>query len=185
MENSKHETVLGVLNYTARHPIETLFWRWNWKSAFFAGLFRGSIYFFTHLAEGWRAAVGAMSVEFIFRVIHGGISGSLMQSLRKASPIWMATLFVMVLMPIYSHTMEYTLHTLHGDQNRNKSLAISISFSIISALFNLFAMRRGVLITGEDNENESLWADLKKFPRIVVDFVGFVPVRLWRLWQNG
>jgi hypothetical protein len=185
MANSKQETVLGVLKYTAQHPIEMLFWRWNWKSAFFAGLFRGSIYLFTHLSEGWRAALGAMSVEFIFRVIHGGISGSLMQSLRKASPIWLATLFVMVLMPIYSHTMEYTLHTLHGDQNRNKSLAISISFSIISALFNLFAMRRGVLITGEDTENESLWADLKKFPRIVVDFVGFLPVRLWRLWQNG
>ncbi len=185
MENSQHETVVGVLKYAAKHPIEILFWRWNWKSAFFAGLFRGSIYLFTHLSEGWRAALGAMSVEFIFRVIHGGISGSLMQSLRKASPIWLGTLFVMVLMPIYSHTMEYTLHTLHGDQNRNKSLAISISFSIISALFNLFAMRRGVLITGEDNENESLWADLKKFPRIVVDFIGFVPVKLWRLWQNG
>jgi hypothetical protein len=185
MENSKHETVLGVLKYTARHPIETLFWRWNWKSAFFAGLFRGSIYFFTHLAEGWRAALGAMSVEFIFRIIHGGISGSFVQSLRNASPIWLGTLFVMVLLPAYSHTVEYTLHTLNGDLNRTKSLAISISFSIISALFNLFAMRRGVLITGEDADNESLWEDLKKFPRIVVDFVGFLPVRLWRLWQNG
>jgi hypothetical protein len=185
MEEVKAETVFGVLKQTARHPIKLLFWRWNWKSAFFAGLFRGSMYFFTHLSEGWRAALGAMGVEFVFRVIHGGISGSLVQSLRKASPIWMATLFVMVLLPLYSHTVEYTLHTLNGDLNRTKSLAISISFSIISALFNLFAMRRGVMITGKDAENESLWADMKKFPRIVVDFVGFLPVRLWRLWQNG
>lgn len=162
-----------------------LFWRWNWKSAFFAGLFRSSIYLFTHLSEGWRAALGAMSVEFIFRVIHGGVSGSLLQSLRKASPIWLGTLFVMVLLPIYSHTVEYTLHTLNGDLNRTKSLAISISFSIISALFNLFAMRRGVMITGEDTDNESLWADVKKFPRIVVEFVGFLPIRIWRLLHNN
>ncbi|MBS1797541.1 MAG: hypothetical protein JSS81_27205 [Acidobacteria bacterium] len=185
MEEIKTETVFGVLKYTAKHPIEMFFWRWNWKSAFFAGLFRGSMYFLTHITEGWRAALGAMSVEFIFRVIHGGISGSLVQSLRKASPVWMATLFVMVLMPIYSHSVEYGLHTLNGDQNRGKSILISISFSIISALFNLFAMRRGVMITGADEDNESLWSDLKKFPRIVVDFVGFLPVRLWRFWQNS
>jgi len=185
MKELNTETVFGVLKYTVKHPIEVLFWRWNWKSAFFAGLFRGSMYFLTHLSEGWRAALGAMSVEFIFRVIHGGVSGSLVQSLRKASPIWMATLFVMVLLPVYSHTVEYTLHTLNGDLNRTKSLAISISFSIISALFNLFAMRRGVLITGADADNESLWADMKKFPRIVADFVTFLPVRIWRLWQNG
>ena len=185
MEEVKSETVFGVLKYTLKHPIERLFWRWNWKSAVFAGLFRGSMYFFMHLAEGWRAALGAMSVEFIFRIIHGGISGSFVQSLRNASPAWLATLFVMVLLPLYSHTIEYTLHTLNGDQNRTKSLAVSVSFSIISALFNLFAMRRGVLITGDDSQNESLWADFKKFPRIVFDFVGFLPVRLWRLWQNG
>jgi hypothetical protein len=185
MEIQKNETVIGVLTQTIKHPIKMIFWRWNWKSAFFAGLFRGSMYFFTHLTEGWRAALGAMSVEFFFRVFQGGISGALVQGLRNASPAWAVTLFVMVLMPIYSHTVEYTLHTLHGDQNRGKSLLISISFSIISAVFNLFAMRRGVMITGDDSQNESLWADLKKFPRIVVEFVGFLPVRLWRLWQNG
>lgn len=162
-----------------------LFWRWNWKSAFFAGLFRGTMYFLMHIAEGWRAALGAMSVEFFFRIIHGGISGSFVQSLRHAKPEWLATLIVMVLLPTYSHTVEYTLHTLNGDQNRTKSLAISISFSVISALFNLFAMRRGVLITGDDKENESLWADIKKFPRIVAGFVAFLPMKIWRMRQNS
>ncbi len=185
MKRFEAGTVGGVLSYTLRHPIEMIVWRWNWKSAFFAGLFRGSIYLTMHLGEGWRAALGAMSVEFIFRIIHGGFSGALVQSLRNASPVWLATLFVMVLMPAYSHTIEYTLHTLNGDQNRTKSLAISISFSIISALFNLFAMRRGVMITGDDAANESLWKDITRFPRIAVEFIGFVPVRLWRIMQRG
>ena len=185
MEEIKTETVFGVLTETVKHPIKRIFWRWNWKSALLAGIFRGSMYFLLHISEGFRAALGAMSVEFAFRIVQGGISGSLVQSLRKASPIWLGTLFVMVLMPAYSHTIEYTLHTLNGDQNRNKSIIISISFSIISALFNLFAMRRGVLITGDDSETESLWADIKKFPRIIAGFVSFLPMKVWRIWQNS
>ena len=184
MENTKNETVGAVLKYTFSHPIEMLIMRWNWKSAFFAGILRSSIYLLTHIKGGWQAALGAMSVEFGFRIFQGGISGSFVQALRNARPAWLATFCVLVMLPVYSHAIEYSLHTLNGDENRLQSLGISVSFSIISAFFNLFAMRRGLMITGETKENKSLWTDIKKFPRVIVAFVGFLPTRLWRLIQN-
>lgn len=175
MENSnlseipRQETVGEVFKYIFSHPIEILFWRWNWKAAVLSGIMRGSIYFFTHISLGLRAALGAMSVEFLFRVINSGASASVSQAFRKANPKWLATACIMLLMPTYSHLIEYTLHTLNGDLNKNKSILVSITFSALSAIFNLFAMRRGTLLVN-DEEQKSLWHDLKRLPVLAVQF---------------
>ena len=146
--SSAPPSVGQVFKYVVSHPIEMLFWRWNWKAASLSGVMRGSIYFFTHLKFGWMAALGAMSVEFIFRVLNSGASASVGQAFRKAEPRWLATVCIMLFLPAYSHLIEFSLHTLNGDQNKNKSILISIVFSITSALFNLFAMRRGARVIG-------------------------------------
>lgn len=164
------ETVWGVFKYIFSHPIEILFWRWNWKAALLSGIMRGSIYFFTHISLGIRAALGAMSVEFLFRVVNSGASASVSQAFRKANPKWLATSCIMLLMPAYSHVIEYTIHTLNGDQNKNKSIVISMMFSALSAVFNLFAMRRGTLLVS-DSEQKSFWQDLKRLPVLGVQFV--------------
>jgi len=44
---------------------------------------------------------------------------------------------------------------------------------MVSAVFNLFAMRRGVLIVGD--EKASLFDDLRRMPRVVFDFLMAVP----------
>ena len=46
---------------------------------------------------------------------------------------------------------------------------IMVLFTIISTLFNLFAMRRGVLIVGEGRG--SLLSDLRQLPRLIVLFL--------------
>ena len=121
--------VIDVFRYLVRHPIEMLIWRWNWKAAVFSGVLRSMIYLFTHLKEGWRAALGAMSIEFFFRLIVSGASGSLVQSFHKATPVLLATLCVMIMLPAFSHLIEFTLHTLNGDVNKGKAIIISISYA--------------------------------------------------------
>ena len=170
--------VVDVFRYLVRHPIEMLVWRWNWKAAMFSGVLRSMIYLFTHLKEGWRAALGAMSVEFIFRVIVSGASGSLVQAFHNAAPVWLATLCVMIMLPAFSHMIEFTLHTLNGDVNKGKAITISIAFSIISAIFNLFAMRRDALLV-KDDRAQSLGQDLVQLPKIVGEFMFFPLVWLW------
>ena len=171
--------VIDVFRYLVRHPIEMLVWRWNWKAALFSGVLRSMIYLFTHLKEGWRAALGAMSVEFFFRLVVSGASGSLVQAFHNAAPVWLATLCVMIMLPAFSHMIEFTLHTLNGDVNKGKAIIISISFSILSAIFNLFAMRRDALLV-KDERAQSLGQDLVKLPKIVGEFMFYPLIWLWK-----
>lgn len=175
--------VIDVFRYLVRHPIEMLVWRWNWKAALFSGVLRSMIYLFTHLKEGWKAAVGAMSVEFFFRLVVSGASGSLVQAFHNAAPVWLATLCVMIMLPAFSHMIEFTLHTLNGDVNKGKAIIISITFSIVSAIFNLFAMRRDALLV-KDDRAQSLGQDLIKLPKIVGEFVFFPILWLWKRSRN-
>lgn len=178
-ESTFPTTVGGVFQYIFKHPIEMFVKRWNWKAALFSGLMRGSIYFFTGIKHGWRAALSAMSVEFIFRVIVSGAFGSLVQAFHNATPTWLATTVVMFLLPAITHIIEFTIHTINGDQNKVSGIIVSVSFSIISMIFNLFAMRRGTMLVNHENQ-QSLWADIKQFPAIIAEFLAYPFIWVWR-----
>lgn len=172
-------TVGNVFEYIYRNPIEILFRSWNWKSAVLSGFLRSLIYFFTQITFGWRAAFSAMSVEFMFRTFNTGIVASIGQAFRKARPKWLATLCVMLMLPAYGHVIEFALHKLNGDRNLQRSIAFSVVFSVLSAVFNLFAMRRGVLLVN-DAEQKSFLSDLKKMPVITAEFVGYPFIWIYR-----
>ena len=172
------ETVWDVFTYIVTHPYVVLVQRWNWKAATLSGIMRGSLYFFTHISLGLRAALGAMSVEFLFRVVNSGASASVSQAFRKASPTWLATLCVVLVLPAYSHAVEYTLHTISGDLNTNTSILFSVGLSAVSAIFNLFVMRRGALLVA-DGEQRSFAQDLRRLPILAVQFVAWPFVRVF------
>ena len=171
--------VVDVFRYLVRHPVEMLVWRWNWKSGLMSGIVRSMIYLITHYKQGWRAAAAAMSVEFTFRIIVSGASGSLVQAFHRATPVWLATLCVMILLPAISHMIEFTLHTMNGDKNKGKAIIISVCFSIVSAVFNLFAMRRNTLLVKDDNQ-QSFWRDMAQMPAIVGEFMFYPIIWAWR-----
>lgn len=175
-------TVGGVFRYIFTHPFEMFVRRWNWKAALFSGLMRGSIYLFTHIKHGWRAALGAMSVEFVFRLIVSGAFGALVQAFHKATPTWLGALVVMFMLPAVTHTIEFTLHSLNGDESKFSAIIVSVSFSIVSMVFNLFAMRRGTLLVKDENQ-QSLWQDIKQFPMIIAEFVAYPFIFIW-LWRK-
>ena len=172
-------TVGQVFKFIFTHPLAIFPGRWNWKAATLSSVMRGSIYFFTHISLGLRAALSAMSVEMVFRAVNSGVSASIAQSFRKARPKWLATVCVMVMLPAYGHTVEYTLHTISGDQNRNKSILISIAFSVTSSLFNLFMMRRGAMLVN-DPQQQSIWSDLKRMPVLAAKFAASPFVWIFR-----
>lgn len=178
-DSSFPTTVSGVFKHIFSHPIEMFVLRWNWKAALFSGVMRGSIYLFTHIKHGWRAALGAMSVEFVFRVIVSGAFGSLVQAFHKATPNWLATLVVMFMLPAITHTIEFTIHSLNGDESKVSAIIVSVSFSIVSMIFNLFAMRRGTMLVKDENQ-QSLWQDIKQFPAIIGEFIAYPFIWLWR-----
>ncbi len=160
------------------HPRRRLLSRWNWKTALLSACVRGTIFFLANIGAGFEAAIGAMGVEAALFATLAGFYGALAQSFRRAQPEWAATLTIMAIIPAINHTLEYLLHYASGTKMLTAGVAASISLSIISAVFNLFAMRRGVLIVGE--ERASFIDDLRRLPRIVFDFIMAIPRALWR-----
>ncbi len=190
-------TVGDVFGSLLQHPAQ-LVTRWNWKAALLGAILRASFYFTVYKAskESWIVTLTAVSVELAFRFLTSGISGAIVQSFRRAQPIWLATLIVTISLPIFGHSIEYLAHytqenyfnsVFAASENnaRQKAFAVSVLFSILSALFNLFMMRHGVLLVGAGEETKSLWSDLKKIPFLIYEFVMFLPEVILRSIREG
>jgi len=170
-----------VLLRFVREPGKYLLVRWNWKSALMSSLFRAAIFFFANLTAGLPAAMAAMSTELIFRGITSGFYGALTEGFSDAEPTWAAALAAMVVLPLTGHSMELAVHWLRGTRNLVPSITASVVFTALSTLFNLYAMKRGALIVGAGRG--SLLEDLRRMPRLVLDFILLVP--RWMLRGSG
>ena len=172
-------TVLQVFSSLIRDPWRHLVVRWNWKSGVTSALIRGAIFFTANLSAGLGAATGAMLTEFAYRTFLSGAYGSVTQALRKARPAWAAAVSAAVVLPICSHSVEFMVHWLRGTPKLAVSITASVSFSVISTLFNSYVMRRGVLVVGDD-DGRTLASDMAMMPRMIGEFVALVPMAAWR-----
>ena len=191
-------SVSDVLKNLLWHPAQIIT-RWNWKSASLGAILRASFYFTVYQAsrESWLVTLTAVLVELTFRFLTTGMSGAVVQSFRKAEPVWAANLIVSIMLPAFSHTVEFVTHYAQeryffdifaASENsvaRQRAFAISVLFSVISALFNLFAMKHGVLLVGAGEETRSFIDDIKKMPRMVGEFTAFLPVLISKYVEEG
>jgi hypothetical protein len=171
-------SVFQVLRAIVQHPIETIARRWNWKSAVLSSTIRGLIFFAANLPAGRHAALAALLTELTFRGVASGFYGALTEAFRCAEPEWAASLVAMLLLPLAGHSAEFVVHLLRGTMKLKTSIIASVCFTAISTLFNLYAMRRGALITGEGQQ--TLRSDMKRMPRLVAGFVICGPLAAWR-----
>ncbi|HVQ56866.1 MAG TPA: hypothetical protein VMS29_08935 [Pyrinomonadaceae bacterium] len=175
-ENSR--TIQGAAFEIVRHPFRTLVLNWNWKSAIISSVLRAPIFFAAYLAQkqGLRMALGAMGVQFIFRAITGGTNGSIIQSFSKVEPAWHAVVTIPFILTIVMHFGEWVLQGAYdsytGTNGKTTAVLLSILASVVSGGFNLFAMRRGVLLV-KDESQQSFWHDIKQMPWIVFELVSF------------
>jgi hypothetical protein len=158
-----------VLRRFVFEPRKFLVGRWNWKSAVLSSWFRAAIFFFVNLTAGWPAAVAAMSTELVFRGITSGFYGTISEGLAEAEPQWAAALCVMLAVPLVNHSLEFGVHWLRGTQKLMPSIAASVVFTMLSTLFNLYAMRRGALLVGTGRG--SLLEDLRRSPALLWNFL--------------
>ena len=186
-----------VVRNLLRHPFQILS-RWNWKLSVMGALLRASFYFTVYTAsrESWAVTLTAVLVELGFRLITTGIAGAVVQSFRRATPVWLANVIVSISLPAFSHTVEYITHyaqerylydifAASENSGRQRAFAISVLFSAMSALFNLFAMRHGVLLVGAGDQTLSFWGDVKRLPKLVGVFVCSLPVYISTQFENG
>jgi hypothetical protein len=162
-------TVRSVFLDLARDPVSHLVRRWNWKSATLSAAIRGSIFLLANLPAGPAAALRAMLVEVLFVATTNGVYAALTQAFSQVNPFWAASLTVMLLVPALAHSVELLFHWMAGTPQLQQSIVTSFAVSAVSALFNVFAMRRGVLIVGRSSR--SFADDLRQLPAVFVDFL--------------
>lgn len=169
MNTEQLVTVRAVLQSLLRHPLQLLVLRWNWKSAILSSVIRALIFFVANLSAGTNAALAAMNTEFLYRACTAGFYAALTQSFRHVKPAWQATITAMVLLPLVSHSIELLLHWWRDTPKLAVSILASACFTAVSTAYNLFAMRHGALIVGQDAK--SLGEDLRRTPGILWKFV--------------
>lgn len=153
-----------------RYAIRPLIQSWNWKAALLSSLYRGAIFFCANLGSGVHAALGAMSAEFAYRGITAGFYGGVTQAVARSHPRRAALATAGIL--LVSHGIEFAVHWMRHTPSLGRSIAASICFTLLSTLFNLHAMQRGVLLTGSGSS--SFLADLCALPRTLASFGAFL-----------
>jgi hypothetical protein len=171
-DGDRFPTVTEALLDLVRRPREHLIQRWNWKAALFSSLWRGGIFFAANLSSGLHAASGAMAVEAVYRAATAGFYGAVTQQISTARPAWQASAAALILLPVVAHFLEFLLHFVRGTPNLGRSIAISVAFTGVATVFNLFAMRRGVLMVGP--RSRSLIDDLRALPATMLAFAAAV-----------
>ncbi len=188
--------VADVFRNLIRHPLQ-LITRWNWKSAVLAAFVRSSFYFTVYQAskESWAVTLTAVGVELAFRFLTTGVAGAVVQSFRRATPAWAATVIISISLPTITHLIEFFTHYIQEkyyadifaaseNKARQKTFAISVLFSVVSAMFNLYLMRRGVLLVGAGEETQTLRNDFKKIPFMISEFIKILPLLLIRFLRE-
>jgi hypothetical protein len=175
------ESVGEIIRGIVRSPWEQLLSRWNWKSALTSALIRGALFFLTNLTAGAKAASGAMLAEFVWRFAVSGFYGAYTQRLRFATPHWAANLMIGLALPVFNHSIEFLIHWTRGTPKLKTSILASVCFTAISMLFNAYAMRQGVYVTGHGSQ--SLLSDLRQTPRVIGGFLLWL-LRLQRSSHN-
>ncbi|PYS86649.1 MAG: hypothetical protein DMF62_15190 [Acidobacteria bacterium] len=185
--NENSRTIHGVTLELLRHPFRTLILNWNWKAAIISSVLRAPIFFGVYLAQkqGLKMAFAAMAVQFVFRAITGGTNGAIIQSFSKIEPAWHAVVTIPVVLTVVMHIAEWFLQVgfdkIAGTNGKTTAVLLSVLGSVISAGFNLFAMRRGILLV-KDESQQSFWHDIKQMPWIVFELVAFPLV--WTLKRS-
>jgi len=178
-DGSPRTTVAQALLQVLRDPFYYFIKQWNWKSALFAAINRGTIFFIATMKRGRMEMSIAVLVEIAFSCATSGIYAAFTQAMRFAKPEWLAACVVALAIPLALNGVDWAAHVVTGMHRVRPAVTFATGLSVLSTLFNLFIMRRGAMVVGEDSQ--PLWRDLIRIPVLLVQFVIAGPLWVFRL----
>ena len=158
-------TVAGVLAAIARHPIQFVLGRWNWKAAALSALMRGTIFFIATLGGGLTIASRTLLVDVTFRIPLAGVCAAVIQEVRNATPAWASLAVALGAVPVVAHAVEISVHSIARTPWLWRGVGASIALSIVSSAVELFLMRRRILLVGP--QGAPLLTDLRRLLRVL------------------
>lgn len=122
---------------------------WNWKAALSSALLRAPIFFVSNLTVGLGAAVAAFVTEFVYRAVAAGFYGALTEAFaRIRSPA--RSMAALIVLPAAGHGIEFLVHAWAETPALGRSVLASVAVSVLTTLFSLTVMRRGLFLARSD-----------------------------------
>jgi hypothetical protein len=175
--------VAAVLFDLVLHPAQTFYHSWNWKAALLSAMLRAPLFLMATLRQGMEAVSIAVIAEAVYSAAISGCYGSVVQKLRQAHPLWASGLLILVILPGLLLWFDYLLHLYTGMTNLKGGMLAAGSLSVLSSLFNWYLMSRDSLLAGK--EGRSFASDIKRMPRMLTDFVCWVPRHCYRFLRSS
>jgi len=161
-----------------RNPWRQLILRWNAKAALLSAIFRGVIFLVASIKSHHAGRSSGVLAEALFGALSAGFFGTLTQALRFAEPQWAAGLLLAGIFPLLFQIGDLYFHAALGTQVFHTGMIASAVFTALAAAFNLYVMRRGAMLVGE--EGKPFMQDLSAMPQLILLFVVAAALSPWR-----
>ncbi len=142
---------------------------WNWKCALLSATMRSAVCLAAMARSGAHGRFAVVAVEIAYVTLTAGLYAGMQQRALALRSRLLGNLIVAVGIPFVAQGLDWLAHYAMDPAAPPKALFALCVFTLLSALFHLHVMRRGVFLTG--NAGRSLADDLRRMPRLVLAFV--------------
>lgn len=146
---------------------------WNWKCALLSAAVRSAVYLAALAHARPRTALALLAVEIAYVALTGGLWAGLQQRALALRSRLAGNLLIVLAVPALSQFCDWFAHRSVGPAAPPRALAAVCAFTLVSALFHLHVMRRGVFLTGP--AGRPLADDFRRIPRLLLALLPALP----------
>ncbi len=148
---------------------------WNWKCALLSATARSLVYLAALARSRHHGRVSIVLVEIAYVALTAGLYAGMQQRALGLRSRLIGNLTVALAVPALSQAIDWLAHRFAGAPVPLRAMIAVSIFTLVSALFHLYVMRRGVFLSGRGH---SLGDDFRRIPRLVAAFVATPAVLL-------
>ena len=142
---------------------------WNWKCALLSATARSIVYLVALSRTNCHGSLSIVLVEMAYVTFTAGIYAGMQQKALGLRNRLAGNLIVVLCVPAMAQLLDWLAHRVVGAAVPNRTILAVCIFTIVSALFHLYVMRRGAFLT--NRRGLSLIEDFRRMPRLIAGFV--------------
>ncbi|HEX3893528.1 MAG TPA: hypothetical protein VHW46_13210 [Terracidiphilus sp.] len=130
---------------------------------------RSLVYLIAMARVGAHGRLAVVAIEMAYVTLTAGTYAGMQQRALALRSHLCGNLVIVLGVPGFAQALDWLIHRAVGPAAPAKAVLASTLFTLVSALFHLHVMRRGVFLSGR--AGRTLADDLRRIPRLVLDFV--------------
>jgi hypothetical protein len=142
---------------------------WNWKCALLSATARSIVYLVALSRTNRHGGLSIVLVEMAYVTLTAGLYAGMQQKALGLRNRLAGNLIVVLCVPGLAQLLDWLTHRVAGAAVPGKATLAVCIFTIVSALFHLHVIRRGVFLT--NHRGRSLIEDFRRMPRLITGFV--------------